>query len=136
MAKNGTPINGLSKNMEGAYDRALQAAKTCGVAIEDVDSRGIGAKVKDYKHNVLSLILTNSMVTLLRTPQITSCQRTRELAQQVYTQFQADEELILLPKYEEEYLSNVGLPAVTAEAPAAAEAAAKSPNAKGHAIRL
>ena len=94
--------------------------------LPDLDSRGIGAKVKDYKHNVLSLILTNSMVTLLRTPQITSCQKTRELAQQVFTQFQAEEELVLLPKYEEEYVSNVGLPAVTAEA-AAAETAPKSP---------
>ena len=119
-------MNDLSMNMEGAYDRALQATKTCGVAIEDLDSKGIGAKVKDYKHNVLSLILTNSMVTLLRTPQITSCQKTRELAQQVFTQFQAEEELVLLPKYEEEYLSYVGLPAVTAEA-AAAEPAPKSP---------
>ena len=79
-----------------------------------------------HKHNVLSLILTNSMVTLLRTPQITSCQRTRELAQQVFTQFQAEEELVLLPKYEEEYMSYVGLPAVTAEA-AAAETAPNSP---------
>ncbi len=122
--------------MEGAYDRALQAAKSCGVAMETLDTSGIGAKVKEYKHSVLSLILTNSMVTLLRTPQITSCKKTRELAQQVYTQFQADEELILLPKYEEEYLSNVGLPAVTAEAPAAAEAAPNSPKKKGHAIRL
>ena len=129
MAKNGTSINDLSKNMEGAYDRALQAAKTCGVAIEHLDSKTVGATVKDCKHNVLSLILTNSMVTLLRTPQITSCQRTRQFAQQVYSKFQADEDLVLLPKYEEEYASNVGLPAVTAEA-AAAEAAAKSPRRK------
>ena len=112
--------------MEGAYARALQAAKSCGVAIEHLDTNTVGAMVKDKKHDVLSLILTNSMVTLLRTPQITSCQRTRELAQQVYTQFQAEEELVLLPKYEEEYVSNVGLPAVTAEA-AAAETAPNSP---------
>ena len=122
-------MNDLAKTMEGAYHRALEAAKTCGVAIEDLDSTGIGAKVKDYKHNVLSLILTNSMVTLLRTPQITSCQKTRQFAQQVYSQFQAEEELVLLPKYEEEYVSNVGLPAVTAEA-AAAEAAPEGPNRK------
>ena len=101
----------------------------CGVAIEHLDSGTIGATVMGHKHNVLSLILTNSMVTLLRTPQITSCQRTRQVAQQVYSQFQADEELVLLPKYEEEYASNVGLPALTAEA-AAAEPAAESPNRK------
>ena len=106
MNKQGTSINDLSKNMEGAYDRALQAAKSCGVAIEDLDTKTVGAMVKDKKHDVLSLILTNSMVTLLRTPQITSCQRTRELAQQVFTQFQAEEELVLLPKYEEEYKKN------------------------------
>ena len=126
MNKQGTSINDLSKNMEGAYARALQAAKSCGAAIETLDTKTVGATVKDLKHTVLSLILTNSMVTLLRTPQITSCQRTRQFAQQVYSQFQAEEELVLLPKYEEEYVSNVGLPAVTAEA-AAAEPAPRSP---------
>ena len=135
MLKNGTSMNDHAKGMERAYHRAVEAAKTCGVAIEDLDSKGIGAKVTEYKNNALSLILTNSLATLLRAPQITSDEKMRTLAQQVYSRFQAEEELVLLPKYESEYLSNIGLPALssngeTAEAPAAAEAAAKSPNRK------
>ena len=46
----------------------------------------------------------------------------RGLAQQVYSRFQNDDDLVLLPKYEDEYNASVGLPASSSNGETAAAA--------------
>ena len=102
MSKSGQTMNNHSKEMEKAYDRATNAARQCGVDMALVDTNGVGKQVEELKNNVINLIQINTLITLLRAPNIRTDENLQAVAKTVYEKFDG-KVFVLMPKYVEEY---------------------------------